>query len=79
MEENIITEENMIVIRDPKTFCFDFDWPKDFDENLKHKMELIIKSKESLAENEIINEIEQLLLKYMYGNNINEPRNQQRE
>ena len=21
-------EENMIVIRDPKTFCFNFDWPK---------------------------------------------------
>ena len=79
MEENIITEENMIVIRDPKTFCFDFDWPKDFDENLKHEMGLITKSNESLAENEIISEIEQLLLKYMYGNNINEPRKQQRE
>ena len=29
-------EENMIVIRDPKTFYFDFDWPKDVDKHLKH-------------------------------------------
>ena len=28
-------EENMTVIRDPKTFCFSFDWPKDLDENLR--------------------------------------------
>ena len=43
----------MIVIRDPKTFYFDFDWPKDVDVNLKDKIEFIIKSKESLAENKI--------------------------
>ena len=48
----------MIVIRDPKTF----DWPKDIDESLKHEIEFIIKSNESLAENKIKNEIEQLLL-----------------
>ena len=54
-------EENMIVIRDPKTFCFNFDWPKGVDENLKHEIEFIIKSNESLAENKIKNEIEQLL------------------
>ena len=36
-------EENMILIRDPKTFYFDYDWPKDVDENLKHKIEFIIK------------------------------------
>ena len=29
-------EENMIVIRDPKTFYFHFDWPKDVDKHLKH-------------------------------------------
>ena len=29
-------EENMIVIRDPRTSCFNFDWPKDVDKNLKH-------------------------------------------
>ena len=35
-------EENMILVRDPKTFCFNFDFPKDADENLKSKIELII-------------------------------------
>ena len=45
----IITKEKMIVIRDPKTFHFDCS--KDVDENLKHKIEFIIKSSESLAEN----------------------------
>ena len=57
----MIMEENMIVIRDLKTLYFDFDWPKDVDENLKHKIEFIIKSNESLAGNKIENEIEQLL------------------
>ena len=60
----------MIVIRDPKTFCFNFDWPKDLDENLKHEVEFVIKSNESLAENKIKNEIEQLLSNYKHGNNI---------
>ena len=70
-------EENMIVIRDPKTFQFDFDWPKDIDENLKHKIEFIIKSNNSLPENKIRNKIEQLLLKYELSNNIHEHRKQQ--
>ena len=65
-------EENMILIRDTKTFCFHFDCPKDFDENLKHKIELIIRINESLAENKIKNEIEQLLLKHKQGNDIHE-------
>ena len=69
-------DENMIVIRDPKTFCFNFDWPKYVDENLTHEIEFIIKSNESLAENKIKNEIEQLLLKYKHGNNIHEHRKQ---
>ena len=43
----------MILVRDPKTFYFGFDWPIDVDENLKHKFEFIIKSIESLAENKI--------------------------
>ena len=34
----------MIVIRDPKTFWFDFDWFKDVDENLKHQIGFIIKT-----------------------------------
>ena len=31
------------MIKDPKTFYFDFDWPKDVDENLKHETEFTIK------------------------------------
>ena len=37
-------EENMIVIRNPKTFCFNFDFPKDVDGNLKREIKFIIKS-----------------------------------
>ena len=47
----IIVEENMIVIRDSKTFYFNFDWPKDVHENLKHDIEFIIKSNYSFVEN----------------------------
>ena len=65
---------NMIVIRDPKTFCFDFDLPNDVNDNLKHEIEFIIKSNGSLAENKIKNKIEWLLLKYKHGNNIHEHR-----
>ena len=72
-------EENMIVIRDPKTFCFNFDWPKYANENLKHEIEFIIKSNESLAENKIKNETEQLLLKHKHVNNIHEHGKQQNE
>ena len=72
-------EENMIVIRDPKSFCFHFDWPKDIEENLKDEIEFIIESYESLAENKIKNEIEQLLLKYRDGNNVYEYGKQQNE
>ena len=72
-------EENMIVIRDLKTSCFNFDWPEDVDENLKHEIEVIIKNNESLAENKIKikTEIEQLSLKYKHGNNIHEHGKQQ--
>ena len=72
-------EENIIVIRDPKLFCFNFDWPKDVDVNLKHEIEFIIKSNEFLVENKIKNEIEQLLSKYKHDNNIHEHRKQQNE
>ena len=61
-------EENMIVIRDPKTFYFDFHWSKDVDKNLKHEIKFIVKSNISLAENKIKNETEQLLSKYKCGN-----------
>ena len=30
--------QKMIVIIDPKTFCFKFDLPKYVDENLKHEI-----------------------------------------
>ena len=53
-------EENMIVIRDPKTFCFNFDWPKYVVENLKHETELNIKSNESVVGNKMKNKTEQL-------------------
>ena len=65
-------ELNTNVIRDTNTFCFNFDWSKDVDENLKHEFEFIIKSNEPLAENKIKIEIEQLFLKYKHGNNIHE-------
>ena len=44
-------EQNMVVIRDPKTFWFSFEWPKDVDENLKDEIEFIINSNKSVAEN----------------------------
>ena len=53
----------MIVIRDYKTFCFNFVWPKDVDENLKQEIESIIKINKSLTQNKTKNEIEQLVLK----------------
>ena len=43
----------MVVIRETKSFCFDFDWPKDFYENLKHEFEFIIKNNKYLAENKV--------------------------
>ena len=46
----------MTVIRDPKTFCFNFDKPSNVDQNLKHEIEFISKSNESLAENKTKNE-----------------------
>ena len=51
-------EENMIVIKDPKTFHFNFDSPKIVDENLEHEIEFIIKGNESLAGNKIKNKTE---------------------
>ena len=67
----------MIVTQNPKTFYFNFDWPKDVDESLKHEIEFIINNNESLAKNKIKNEIEQLLLKYEHENNIHKHGKQQ--
>ena len=69
----------MIVIKDPKTFCLNFDWPKFVDQNLKHEIELILGSNEASAQNKIKNKIGQLLLKYKHGNNIQEQKKQQNE
>ena len=66
----------MIVKRDPKTFCFNFDFPRNVDENSMNEIEFIIKSNESLAENKIKNDIEQLLLKYKNENNIHKHKKQ---
>ena len=41
----------MIVIREPKTFYFDFNQTKDVDKNWKHETEFTIKSNGSLAGN----------------------------
>ena len=65
---------NQVITIIEETFCFNFDWPKNVDENLKHEIEFIIKSNESLAENKIKNEIEKLLLKHKHGSNIHEHR-----
>ena len=53
--------------------------PKDADENMKHEIKFIMKSNESLAQNQIKNDIGQLLSKYRHGNNIRENRKQQNE
>ena len=52
-------EKNMVVIREPKIFILVLILPKSFDKNLKHEIEFIIKSNESLAENKAKNKIEQ--------------------
>ena len=38
----------MVVITEPKNFYFNFDLPNDVDKSLKHEIEFIIKSTESL-------------------------------
>ena len=63
-------EKNMVLIREPKTFYFDIDWPKNVNEDLKHETECIRKSNESLAENKIKYQTEQLLSKYKHGNDV---------
>ena len=67
------------MIRDPKTFCFNFDWQKDVDEDLKHEIEFIIKSNEPLAKSKIKSKIEQFLLTYNDGNKIYEHKKQQNQ
>ena len=57
----------MVVIRDPKTFYFDFGfW-------------IYYKNNESLVDSKVKNEIEQSLSKYKHGNDIHEHGKQQNE
>ena len=72
-------EKNMIVIRDPKAFCFNFDWPRYAKKNSKHEIEFIMKSNGYFFKNEMKNGFEELLLKYKHRNNIHEHRKQQIE
>ena len=65
----------MIVITFLQTFSFDFDWHKNVDNDLKHEIDFsFLKKKkkkrsiESLADNKIKNETEQLLSKYKQRN-----------
>ena len=37
-------EEQIILVRDLKTFRFNFDWSKYADKNLIHEIEFIMKS-----------------------------------
>ena len=46
-------EENVIVIRDTKKFCFNLDFSKDVNENLKYEIVFIIKSNESVTKSKL--------------------------
>ena len=67
----------MVVLREPKTFYFDFDWPKNADENLRYQNKFIIKSNESLAENNIKNQNWITTAQIKPGNDIHEHEKQQ--
>ena len=54
----VYIEDNMLVIQEPKTFHFNFDFPKHFGKNLKHEIEFIVSRNESLAKYNMKNEIE---------------------
>ena len=41
--EVILMEENMIEIKNPRTFCFNYDLPKDVNQNRKGEVKFIIK------------------------------------
>ena len=63
----------MVVIREPRTFDFNFDFPKDVGKNLKHEIGIIIKNNKSLTQ------IKQFLSRYKHVNNIHEHEKQQKE
>ena len=65
-----MVEQITVVIREQKTFYFEFDCSKDVDKNSKHKTEFITKTSKYLGENKMKNRIEQLLSNYKHGNDI---------
>ena len=73
----MIMEVNIIVIRDPITFSFNFD----VDENLRRETEYIIKSNESSVEIIMKNEVDLLidLIKIKHGSNIHQYRKLQKK
>ena len=50
-------QDNMIVTRYPKRFCFNFGLPKNIDKDFKYETEFIIKGNESLADNKAIKKL----------------------
>ena len=67
-------EGNTLVMREPKTFHFNFDMLKNVGKNLDHEIEFIIKCNKS--EHEIKSKTEPLLYKYNHSNTIHELKKQ---
>ena len=69
-----IGENKLVITAGDKTFHFDL--PKDVKNNLKYKIDSIIKHYEFLADHKLKNEIRQLFSRHKHGNNIQEYRKQ---
>ena len=54
-------DDKLVITTEPKTSYFDL--PKDVDNNLKHKIDSVIKHNELLVEHTIKNEIRKLFSK----------------
>ena len=65
-----IGENKLVITTEPKTFHFDLT--NDIDNNLRHEIYFIINHNEILPEHTIKNEINQLLSKYNYENDLHE-------
>ena len=74
-----MTQQNMILKRDPETFCLNFDLTKDISKNLIREIEFFMKIIESWAKSIENKEIEQLYSKYRHGYNIHEQGKQKNE
>ena len=69
-----IGENKLTITARHKTFHFDL--PKDAGNNLKHKIDSIMKHYEFVALHKIENEVMQLLSKYKHGDEIHKHRKQ---